>query len=91
MPKDDQDITLRDVITHIQAVRNDMGGMEKRISKKIDANAEAIAENKKAIVENKEEIQKLGRSITSLGEDLTATIQDTVSIRRHVGMSVASE
>lgn len=72
-----QDITLRDVITHIQAVRNEVRDMEKRLSKKIDANTNAIV--------------TLTQRIDALEEDLTATIQDTVKIRRHVGMRVASE
>lgn len=85
---DDQGITLRDIITHIQAVRsdmrdmgqrlqNDMKNMEQRLSKKIDANTDAIT--------------VLTQRVDALEEDLTATIMDTMKIRQHVGLSVAAE
>jgi predicted nucleic acid-binding Zn-ribbon protein len=105
MKKDEGDITLRDVIAHIQAVRSDMHAMEKRLTKKIDsnakaisanakaisANAKAISANAKAIADNKVEIQNIGRRIDALDEDLTATIEDSVKIRQHVGIPVTAE
>lgn len=95
MKKEDQDITLRDVVTHIQAVRNDMQNMEKRLSKKIDNNSSKIDGNTKNILSLKQDMQILETHLTqridALDEDLTATIKDTVKIRRHIGMPVLSE
>lgn len=87
MKKDDE-ITNKVLLQHmqemkvelhqeIQSVRGDMRDMEKRLSKKIDANTNAIV--------------TLTEKVNALDEDLKATIHDTVKIRRYVGMPVVSE
>ncbi len=93
-----KDITLRDVIVHMQH-------MEQRLTAKIDknsqdiqvntqdirANTRAIERNSLGISENTAAIQDLGLRIDALDEDLTATIKDTIKIRRHVGMVSVDE
>ena len=87
-PTDGADITLRDVIAHIQSVksefqaglkdlRSEMKDMEKRLSTRIDANTVAI--------------EVLTVRVDALNEGLTATIKDTIKIRQHVGMAVVEE
>jgi len=70
---DSKDITLRDVVVHMQ-------NMEQRLSSKIDENTQRINENTHAI-------QNLEIRIDVLKEDLTATIKDTIKIRKHVGIA----
>lgn len=82
MAKVKKDITLQDVVHHIQGVKNDlqeqMKGMEKRLR-----------------TDFKNELKKTESNLTNridaLDEDLTATMQDTITIRRHIGMPIGSE
>ena len=86
------DITLKDVVVH-------MNNMEQRLSIKIEANTKNIASNTIVIRELDKKLsrridsldKKLSERIDALDEDLTATIKDTVLIRRHVGMSIPDE
>ena len=84
----DTDITLRDVVGHMQSMeqrlKNEMQVMEKRLLAKIE-------ENTKGIVKNTEAIQALGVRIDVLDEDLTATIKDTIKIRQRVGMATVDD
>ncbi|MBI3336334.1 hypothetical protein HYZ98_02080 [Candidatus Peregrinibacteria bacterium] len=77
MTKKPKDITNTVLLEHMQ-------GIEQRLSKKIDANTKSIDVNTKSIAH-------LTERIDALDEDLVATIQDTVKIRKHVGMHVVSE
>lgn len=88
IPENDEEITLRDVLRHMQH------GFT-RLEGKVDANTKGIEANAKAIEKNRLAVDKLRNDLTAridaLEEDLTATIRDTVQIRRHVGMPVADE
>lgn len=89
------DITLRDIVAH-------MRGMEKRLSDRIDGNAKGIQSNAEAIRANASAIKAnasaihhlegtMNRRFDSLEEDLYATMNDTITIRKHVGMSVVDD
>ncbi len=92
-------LTLRDVITHVQGVKSElsteMQNMEKRLTKKIDANTESIGHNTRGIRGLHQRVDVLEKNLTdridALEEDLTATMKDSVKIRRHVGMAVPRE
>lgn len=83
-----QEITLRDVIAHIQGVKDSlelrMDQMESRLSVKIDENTRGIAQNTVAI-------QNLSVRVQALEEDIGSTMNDAIKIRRHVGMAVAED
>lgn len=82
MPNDNHELTLQDVIRHIQGVKNDlqeqMKGMEKRLSTGFTNELTKTEAN-------------LTQRMNALEEDLTATMQDTINIRQHVGMPVATD
>jgi len=88
MTKEPKDITNTVLLEH-------MHGMEQRLSKKIDVNTKSIDANSKSIKGLAQCMDTLETHLTeridALDEDITATIRDTVKIRRHVGMHVASE
>lgn len=94
MPKDNstagnpQDITLRDVIMHVQNMQQQLLSNIEDVELRLSS---AIAENTKGIAENTSAIRKLSIRIDTLEEDLTATITDTMKIRRHMGMAVPDE
>lgn len=94
-----KDITLHDVIAHL-------GTVKQELLSKLDEHTKKIDENTKMIAQNSTDIRNLDRKLTTridtleenmnksadaLREDLIATIQDTVKIRKHVGMPVSEE
>jgi len=96
---DNGDITLKDIVFHIQGVQKTMRGMEKRLSERIygnskgiQSNANAIKANAIAIKANYSAIHSLKDSMNyrfdSLEEDLYATMTDSLTIRKYVGMPV---
>ena len=96
------DLTLHDIVAHIPGVQKTMRGMEKRLSDRIDGNHKAIQSNASAIKENTSAIQEnasaienlegtMNRRFDALEEDLYATMSDIVTIRKHVGMSIATD
>ena len=89
MPNDDSatgdqnDITLRDVINHMQH-------MEQRLSGQIKENAQGIKQNTQAIadlnVSINDRMDQLDRRINALDEDLTATIEDSIKIFSYISL-----
>ena len=91
MVKDDPtngDITLRDILDHIQGVQKSMRGMEKRLTERIDRNAKGIEGNTLAI--QRLEAHML-RRFSSIDEDIIALGMDIVTIKNHVGIPVTLE
>jgi hypothetical protein len=85
---DGKDITLRDVIIHMQH-------MEQRLSAAIAGNTAAIAGNAKDIRSLNGRLDVLEENLThridTLEEDLHVTIKDMLGIRRHVGMGIPED
>lgn len=83
-----QEITLHDIVAHIQGVQKTMRGMEQRLSERIDVNQKAIH----TLEENmNSRFDAVDRRFDSLEEDLYATMTDTITIRKYVGMPVPSD
>lgn len=86
--RDDNGITLRDVVIHMQH-------MEQRLSEKIDANTVSIRLLKIEVYDLKTKVNDLEDTFTSrmdaLDEDLVATMKDTMGIRKFVGMPMPSQ
>jgi hypothetical protein len=79
-----KDITLKDVVVHMQH-------MEQRLTSAIDQNSRDIRHVEAKLTTRIDSLEDtLTRRMDAL-EDLTATIQDTVKIRRHVGMALPDE
>ena len=95
-------ITLRDVIAHIQGVKNslseeiqgmkgEMQGMKGDI-RGIKVDMHSMERRLSAKIDrNSEDIITLGNRVYALSEDLTATIRDTIKIRAHVGIPIAED
>ena len=83
MPRNDsnsgKEITLRDVIFHIQGVQSTIRSMEKEIR----SNMKAIKANAIAI---KHLEDSMNQRFDALEEDLIATTMDTMEIKKFVGM-----
>ena len=87
------EITNKVLLEHIQGMekrmrtdfKTDLVGMEKRM--RVDFKTD-LGDLKKEL---KQTESNLTERINALEEDLTATMHDTIRIRRHVGMPVASE
>lgn len=77
-------ITLRDVINH-------MSHMEQRLTARLDTHDEMFVAQGKKIDANTVAIDRLTEKVTALDEDLMATINDTIIIRKFVGMQVPEE
>lgn len=79
------DITNKVLLEHMQGIKNDlpqqMKNMKQDTQKQISNLIERMDRGFKEAKEHREALQ----------EDLTATMQDTINIRRHVGMPIASE
>lgn len=81
MTKIKKDITLGDVITHIRGVKQELQDEIRGVKKDVRSLRIQMNEGFKEAKEHREALQ----------EDLVATMQDIVTIRRHVGMPVRSE
>lgn len=83
-----KNITLRDVIVHIQAMKGEVlqkiGSLEKRVG-----GLERKMDGLERRMDGMEE--RLTQRIDALEEDLTATMRDALRIREHVGMPVPTE
>ncbi len=94
-----KDITLRDVVVHMeymeQRLSSKIDDVDKSLSSKIDGVeknlSSRIDENTRATEQNSRDIRDLRLDVNALGEDLVATIKDTVKIRQHVGMTSGEE
>lgn len=78
-----QDITLRDVVNHMSQgfseLRKEMNAGFSEVHQKIDGNRTLIEANQESLVALQDRVQ-------SLHEDVETALNDTVKIRRHVGM-----
>ena len=85
-------LTLRDVIVHMEHMEQRLSARIDHLSVRVDKNEIAIRTLGQRLTGR---IDLLERNLTTrmdaLEEDLTATMQDTVKIRRHVGMTVVEE
>ena len=95
-------ITLKDIFVHVQYVgqrivglEERMGGMEKRIGsmasdiQKLDKKIDGV--EKKLIIRMDTLETNLTERINGLDADLTATQNDTIKIRKHVGMALPND
>lgn len=81
----DQGITLRDVVVHMQS-------MEQRLSAGIKQNKTAIERLDTGLTTRIDHLEKnMNERMDALQEDLDAVANDTLAIRRHVGMPVPIE
>jgi cell division protein FtsL len=78
------EITLHDVIAHMQSMKQELRGDMHRMERKIDSNTMAIRELRS-------DIRDLHLRVDVLEIDLTSTIKDMLGIRRHVGLGVGEE
>ncbi len=85
-----KDITLRDVIVHMENMQQQLSGQIAGNTAAITQNSRDIAQNSRDIAQNSTDIQDLKQTLTeridALEEDLTATMKETYAIRKHVGM-----
>lgn len=79
---------MADEITNIVLLEH-MQGMEKRLRTDFKEDLAELRTDFKRDLKQTE--HNLTERIDALDEDLTATMRDTIRIRRHVGMPVASE
>lgn len=93
-----KDITLRDVVVHMQAMEQRLSSKIEINTKKIDENTEKIEENTHSLAQNTSGLHQntvatrdLINRVDALEEDLVAVIKDTVRIRKHVGIATEEE
>jgi len=83
-----KDITLRDVVRHIQGVKQ---GLQKEI-RELRGEVKEVNGNLHGLERRVEEgFREAKEHREAPQEDLVATMRDIVSIRRHVGLPVPSE
>lgn len=91
-PPDGQpDITLRDILTHIQGVSMSVRTLEGKVDR-LEGKVDRL-EGKVDRLETRLDagLADLHERIDVLEADLTVTIKDTLVIRRHVGMSAGED
>lgn len=81
---DGGDITLRDVITHMQ-------GMELRINARMERLERRLESMEQRMTSVEANIRDLTDRMDALDEDLAATMKDIRIIRVHVGIPVSEE
>jgi hypothetical protein len=86
---DGKDITLYDVMAHLQGMKVDMRNMEARLSTKIDTQISASESRLSIKIDTME--THLTQRLDALEEDLVATMKDTRHIRQHVGIANPDE
>ena len=83
-----KNVTIRDVVIHMQ-------GMEQRLTKRIDGVENGLSVLSKKIDANTSRINEVESNllerINGLDQDIMATMNDTVHIRRHVGMALPDD
>ena len=88
-------ITLHDIVAHIQSVKSDMRGMEKRLSRRIDVLEEktdqrfASTERRLDTIDRK--FEEIDERFNAVDEDLRAIGKDVRAIKLHTGMPVAAD
>ena len=85
---DAKDITLHDVVVHMEYMEQRLSSEIKSLSSKVIKNSEDIKANSAAI--QSLEIKFTAR-MDALEEDLVATVKDTYRIRQHVGIAGRAE
>ena len=87
-----KDITLRDVVVHMEYMEQRLSSAIDDVKKNLSLTIEDVEHGLSSkIDQNTKEIRDLRLDVNALGEDLVATIKDTVKIREHVGMAGSDE